>query len=186
MFRSWVKYIIILPAAIILSGCSPEAGKKTLNFFFDGVPGEDILGKTTNKDSLISSDTTVNTINVPSTSETIYHIPYLEKECAACHEQGSMGKYIMLQPRLCYQCHNNFEDKNKVLHGPVAGGYCSACHHPHFSKEQGLLKRTGQELCLYCHIPGEGFNTRIHEGIEDTNCTECHNPHGGEDSLMFN
>ena len=186
MIQSDTKYLLFLLFAFILNACSPEAGKKTLNFFFDGVPSKDVLGQSTSTDSLIGSDTIVTTLNAPSDLQTIYHIPYLDKECAGCHDRTSMGKLVMPQPRLCYQCHENFGEKYYVLHGPVAGGYCSDCHHPHYAKEKNLLKRTGQDLCLNCHVPGEGFNTIIHEGIENTNCTECHNPHGGEDRLMFN
>ena len=179
-------YFLLFLATIIIKGCSPEAGRKTLNFFFDGVSNNEALLQTIHVDTLNVTDTSIVAIIVPSVPQTIYHIPYLEKECAACHDRTSMGKLVMSQPRLCYQCHENFGEKYNVLHGPVAGGYCSDCHHPHFAKEKNLLKRTGQDLCLNCHVSGEGFNTTIHEGIEDTNCTECHNPHGGEDRLMFN
>ena len=186
MSDSGTKYFLIFLTVFFLSACSPEAGKNTLKFFFDGVPGDEVMELKGSNDSLNISDTLAIDSENPTAPLTVYHIPYLEKECATCHDQGAMGKYVMPQPRLCYQCHEIFEERYKVLHGPVGGGYCTACHHPHFTKEKSLLKRPGQELCLYCHAPGEGFNTIIHEGIENTNCTECHNPHGGEDKLMFN
>jgi len=176
---------IIIFILILLGGCSPEAGKKALNFFFDGVPGDELLEQTTSIDSIKKPDTTVQETELPNIEMTVYHIPYLEKDCSNCHDQNTMGRYILPQPKLCYQCHENFEERYKTVHGPVAGGYCTACHQPHYAQEN-LLKRSGQELCLNCHVPGESFNTTIHEGIEDTNCIECHNPHGGEDRLMFN
>jgi len=170
----------------VMAGCSPEAGKKTLNFFFDGVPEKQFVAQTAVIDSSNLSDSSASEIKIPPKPENVYHPPYLEKECTACHNLNSMGKFVMPQPQLCYQCHEDFKEIYKVVHGPVAGGYCTACHNPHFTKEKSLLKRTGQKLCLYCHEPGEGFNVESHDGIEDTACTECHNPHGGETRKMFN
>lgn len=180
------KYLLLFMAVLILSSCSPEAGRKTLNFFFDGVPSKEVAEQSNDVDSLIKIDSALTNLNVPEKSQIIYHIPYLEKECASCHDQTSMGNLVMPQPRLCYQCHENFEQIYNVVHGPVGGGYCTECHQPHYTKEKYLLRLSGQELCFQCHVTGVTFNTTIHEGIEDTNCTECHNPHGGEDSLMFN
>ena len=186
MFLSESKYLLFISAVFIINACSPEAGKKTLNFFFDGVPSEEMVEQIINNDSLNGIDSTRLNSVAPATLQITYHMPYLEKECASCHEQYSMGNYVLPQPKLCYQCHENFEDKYKILHGPVEAGYCTACHQPHYGNEKNLLKRIGQDLCKHCHAPGVGFNTKIHEGIEDTNCIECHNPHGGEDRLMFN
>jgi predicted CXXCH cytochrome family protein len=92
-----------------------------------------------------------------------------------------MGKLIKNLPELCYQCHEDFSTRFKVLHGPVAGGQCSVCHSPHMSLNADLLVRTGQSQCLHCHESGEIFKTAVHQDNKETNCTECHNPHGGED-----
>ncbi len=186
MKKAGTKYMLMLAAIVFIAGCSPKAGKKTLNFFFDGVPGEESENPVTMGDSLNLSDSLTAVSRVPVVPENIYHLPYLEKECSGCHDQNSMGEYVLPQPALCYQCHEDYAENYKVIHGPVAGGYCTECHHPHYSKEEYLLERTGQSLCLYCHVAGESFSMEVHDGIEDTNCTECHNPHGGEDRYMFN
>ncbi|MDX2443213.1 MAG: cytochrome c3 family protein [Bacteroidales bacterium] len=186
MNKAVTKYLIAFVAIILCNACSPEAGKKTLNFFFDGIPAESQQVLAIATDTLIIIDSLRPTQENFQKAEITYHIPYVGKECASCHDQDFMGKYVLPQPELCYQCHEDFNNRYEVLHGPVAGGYCTNCHHPHFTKEENLLKRTGQELCLYCHIPGKGFNEQIHVGIENTNCIKCHNPHGGKDRLMFN
>ena len=70
--------------------------------------------------------------------------------------------------------------KYKLLHGPVASGFCSACHEPHLSKMEHLLKYNKQELCIYCHSFEDIKRSRAHDGIKETNCLSCHDAHGGE------
>ena len=148
MSANGLKYLFIILAIIFLNACSPEGTKKTLNFFFDGVPGEEVE-QIDVADSLNQPYSSTIVSAISSKPQNIYHLPYLEKECASCHDWSSFGKYVLSQPRLCYQCHEIFKEKYNVMHGPAAGGYCTSCHHPHFSKEKALLIRTGQKLCLY-------------------------------------
>jgi predicted CXXCH cytochrome family protein len=156
-----------------------------LTFFFDGVPD------TTKKELPVISDS-LKTANVATMqdasvieakSEYVFHPPYSEGQCENCHNNGSL---TMPQPQLCYQCHEDFSKKFAYLHGPVAGGYCTSCHHPHMAKEKKLLTRTGQDLCLYCHESKDVLKNENHSGIGETKCTECHNPHGGTDKFIFN
>ncbi|MFZ4399136.1 MAG: cytochrome c3 family protein [Bacteroidales bacterium] len=114
-----------------------------------------------------------------------FHLPYQDKTCESCHDQNKMGKLNQEMPELCYQCHDNFSYKYKVLHGPVGGGQCTACHSPHSSVNSNLLLRKGQELCLYCHISKQIMETETHRDIGETDCTDCHNPHGGEDRYVL-
>ena len=85
------------------------------------------------------------------------------------------------EPALCYMCHEDLTSVYPVLHGPVGGGYCTACHDPHSSKAGSLLRFNGRDLCLYCHVEKEVLKNEIHEGLEEMACSDCHNPHGGED-----
>ncbi len=180
--RTLIRIIAFIFFVSFIVRCSPQVANKTLRFFFDGVPVKDTLVQVQSVDTTSSFDSdslTVNRID-PHKATNYYHVPYKEKQCDVCHDGQSMGKMLEPQPELCYQCHESFNDVYKVVHGPVAGGYCTACHSPHFAKDSTLLIRTGQDLCLYCHKPGEGYDTELHDGIEDTSCTECHNPHGGD------
>ena len=166
--------------------CSPGINRSLLTFFFDGVPQSD----TTDAIPLQSGqpeDTTL--LAEESTSRaTMFqtvHYPYGERECAMCHDENARGNMVVPEPDLCYICHEDFSDTYNYVHGPAAGGYCTACHDPHMSKEQHLLKRTGQPLCLFCHDETAVFKNEIHEGLGDISCMECHNPHGGEDRFIF-
>ncbi len=175
-----LNFIIIV---FILYSCSKEIQYKTLTFFFDGVP--DTVATVLTKDTLLKANNNVPIENLvltaPETNRVI-HPPYKENECSACHSEGTM---TMPQPQLCYQCHDDFATKYAYVHGPVAGGYCTACHHPHMG-EKKLLLRKGQDLCLFCHEKEMVFKNENHSGIDSTNCTECHNPHGGQDRTLFN
>jgi predicted CXXCH cytochrome family protein len=172
--------VVILMALLI--GCSSIHSYKTLSFFFDGVPKPENKITTHKLDSISRTDSTSLAQNLIPTQKPLmnYHPPYQEKECASCHDKSAMGKFTSPQPELCYQCHDDFKNAYKVLHGPVAGGQCTACHNPHQSEKENLLSRTGQSLCLYCHDSDQIMASETHKGIQDANCTDCHNPHGGE------
>ena len=137
-------------------------------------------------DSTILADSSASPL-IPIIAETTFnfHEPYASKECDICHDKTAMGQLTDSQPDLCYMCHSDFTQEFNFLHGPVAGGYCTACHNPHMSKSKSLLIRTGQELCLYCHDSNQIYKNENHEGIEDYNCTECHNPHGGDNKYYY-
>ncbi|MCX6273572.1 MAG: hypothetical protein NTU44_20580 [Bacteroidetes bacterium] len=171
---------------ILVMGCSPKSGQHVLSFFFDGVPEY-------RNDSLVQHDSVVH----PDSSEMArqeallresrykYHLPYYKQECSSCHDNELKNKLLQSQPGLCYTCHANFSEKFIYLHGPVAGGYCTACHEHHLSEIPKLLKRKGQDLCLYCHAMETLVNNEAHSGLADMECTQCHDPHGGADRNML-
>ena len=173
----------IVLVVFICNSCSKDLQYKTLTFFFDGVPDTAIafIQKDSLKIKVDSGNVQNNGLNVLLSDKTI-HQPYKEHQCDACHQTGSL---VMPQPGLCYQCHEDFAAKFTFLHGPVSGGYCTECHHPH-QGERKLLKRKGQELCFYCHEKEQVFANEVHAEIGETMCTECHNPHGGTDKFLFN
>jgi predicted CXXCH cytochrome family protein len=180
--KSHLPCIIMGILLILQSGCSSTQNYKTLTFFFDGVPEPEIELTGQKLDSLARADSTALAQNMVSAQKPLmyYHSPYQEKDCASCHDKSTMGKFTNPQPELCYQCHDDFKNTYKVLHGPVAGGQCTACHNPHQSENENLLTRTGQSLCLYCHESNLVMALEEHKEIQDANCTDCHNPHGGE------
>jgi len=179
--------IVALPAILMLSNCSPRAGHSILTFFFDGVPDHDSVSSASGGTAKEMSDTLALTDEATAEKKTVQvlHYPYQEKECAVCHDQNSLGDMVEPEPGLCYQCHEDFSYNYKFLHGPVAGGYCTACHHPHMAAEPNLLRRSGQALCLYCHEQLPDSWNEVHGDLGDMNCTECHNPHGGEDKNIL-
>jgi len=133
------------------------------------------------------------------------HSPYAEGECSSCHnmpdkggtssgnssmpslstgQASGSGWLVMPVEELCIECHTDkteeFAEENDMeIHGPVATGECTTCHHPHRSKYKHLLlAEPVRKLCFQCHeenIP-EGFGD--HPELEDTDdCIDCHNPH---------
>ena len=185
------KYALIL---LVLSGylvslhqCSPRAGQHLLTLFFDGVPVTDSIASGASPDSAALAGEAGETVasvaeQVPSL---VVHYPYAERECELCHDPGSLGRMLEPQPDLCYMCHEDLGALYPLLHGPVGGGYCTACHDPHTSDKSSLLRLDGRALCLYCHLEEDVLRNEIHEGMEEMECTDCHNPHGGEDSSFL-
>jgi predicted CXXCH cytochrome family protein len=172
---------------MVFQQCSPRTGQKMITFFFDGVPGTDSTSIQSTADSLemeLLPDPAATGLS-GTASAMVVHYPYGERECETCHDAGSLGSMVEPQPDLCYLCHDNYMNSYAVLHGPVAGGYCTSCHDPHMSPEAKLLRFTGQPLCYYCHQQEDVKRNEMHSDLEGMACTDCHNPHGGEDRTFL-
>ncbi len=179
---------IILLTLFYFSSCNSTKHYKVLSFFFDGVPAPSDSISNNSKDSIKKIDSTAlaQGSSVTLVQAGSVHPPYKENQCGTCHNPDHIGKLNQEIPQLCYQCHEDFSKKYKVLHGPVNGGSCTACHNPHNSQNPKLLHQSGQSMCLYCHDSKRLFKSEIHQDIKDTKCTECHNPHGGNDKFVLN
>ncbi|MFZ4550092.1 MAG: cytochrome c3 family protein [Bacteroidales bacterium] len=172
---------------VYFSGCSTSKNYKTLSFFFDGVP------QPASETSALAIDTLNHAVTAALAQDLVLvaapkiqpHPPYHDRQCGSCHDQSTMGKLLKPLPELCYQCHEDFGTKYKVLHGLVGGGQCNMCHSPHMSANQHLLTRTEQALCLYCHDPKDISNAGTHPETKDSDCIACHNPHGGNDTNLL-
>lgn len=179
----WMGSLLTV-GVLLLSQCAPS-GKSLLTFLFDGVPEPDsTLAESQSINPKDSIDSGIEN-SAHAVSMQFVHYPYQEKECAACHDPLSLGTMVEPQPGLCYVCHEDFSTRFITLHGPVAGGYCTACHDPHMSEKEKLLRFTGEQLCFHCHQAESVYKNEMHEGLEGMTCTDCHNPHGGEDRYIF-
>lgn len=173
-------------AMILLSQCSPYAGKNMLTFFFDGVPENDTLTTGLTGPGETQADTVRQEELLSVSAPTRFiHYPYEEGDCASCHNELSLGTMVEDQPGLCYLCHEDQSAVYDYLHGPVAGGYCTACHDPHMSESGKLLRKTGDDLCFYCHERESVLKNEMHLDLDGMLCMDCHNPHGGEDKYIF-
>ncbi|MEZ4999554.1 MAG: cytochrome c3 family protein [Bacteroidales bacterium] len=180
---TWNIKLVVVVFAMIITSCSTEKNYRLLSFFFDGVPSP--------VNTIQAGDSATGTFDQltggPDSAEIrivpvyIIHAPYEEKDCMNCHDRNSPGEMIEAEPGLCYRCHEDFESKYKVIHGPVAGGYCSECHNPHQGTNRYMLRRTGQPLCTFCHNLDHAPMNDMHVDLGDTECDLCHNPHGGSD-----
>ena len=172
---------------LLLSQCSPYAGKSVLHVFFDGVPETDSTLSVMEEqgEMLVDSSDYVDGALASAEPEGMMHYPYEERECASCHDEQALGTMVEPQPGLCYICHEDLSERYNYLHGPVAGGYCTACHNPHSSENEKLLRLRGEELCFFCHKEEGVLGNEMHEDLDGMLCTDCHNPHGGEDKYIF-
>lgn len=169
--------------------CSLKSGSPLLRFFFDGVPvvKETDSSALTLQTTVVSDSTRKPKISnlAPSIPGLNIHPPYRERTCEKCHLPGEPpGTTSYGQDRFCYGCHKNFSEIFTVVHGPVAGGFCTNCHSPHQSMNAKLLLRKGQAICTSCHTLSTVLKNEAHADIGNTSCTECHNPHGGDDRYL--
>ncbi len=176
---------LLIGLAFLISACS-SSNYDILSFFFDGVPNpnkQEIEIKNNNLDS--SKVKMREDILKSANSKLVFHGPYRAKLCSDCHNVDQGFKLIKKQPKLCYQCHDNFQKEAKFIHGPVAAGYCTKCHHPHRSKNKNLLLETGQKLCFKCHTENDIKADEDHPDIEGENCVDCHDPHGNDEQYFL-
>ena len=173
----------------IIVSCSAEQRYKYLTIFFDDVEPPDTTSikidssKIAVKNSVDENKTEPKTVQ-PEVIE-IKHPPAEEDGCNNCHIIEKSYTLVEKQPKLCYNCHDDFSKKYKELHGPLLVGACTACHDPHKSANKPLIKAPGQELCFFCHQKQDVLRNDIHSSIEDNKCWDCHNPHGGADRTFM-
>jgi len=187
-YRSGIRFGCVWGLVMVLmSQCSPYAGRNMLNFFFDGVPEHDSLNVELALADSAGADTLMASENLFVMQEfsRFTHYPYEEGDCATCHNRQALGTMVETQPALCYLCHENLEETYIHLHGPVAGGFCTACHHPHESDREKLLRFSGDELCYHCHLETSVSKNEMHQDLDGMFCMDCHHPHGGEDKYIF-
>ena len=183
-----IIYLLLLVMFFFFWACSPKFSHKVNTFFFDGIPDPYNVEVKIMIDSTLTADgKTVNEIRViPVIRNALnLHTPYKEKKCEKCHDRSNMSKPGLPSPELCYQCHEDFNEIYKVVHGPVGSGDCTECHNPHQSRLDNLLTWSEQDICLHCHSMERIFNDKIHKEINNTSCNECHNPHGGDNMNLL-
>ena len=112
-----------------------------------------------------------------------------EEDCLECHDPHGGATRALLedvsaenQRGLCFTCHEKSEVfEGSYEHDPAAAGTCTACHDPHASKHESLLRARSTDLCAECHeellelIDSAEY---VHDPAEDE-CLECHGPHSG-------
>ena len=182
----YVALFIVLLVSLTAGTCS----RNTLKTFFDGVESDvdstassGRSGISSNQDSLTDSlGKSDLEMKVPVKNQ---HPDYQRKQCEKCHDVSHSYRLIQRQPELCYQCHKSYEQKYKILHGPVAAGFCTACHAPHQSEHDRLLKMPVRDICQFCHHPGDISKNSAHQKISTETCLNCHNPHGGNTANLL-
>jgi predicted CXXCH cytochrome family protein len=116
------------------------------------------------------------------------HGPVAAGQCVVCHEPvaakhpsgGKGGDFTLADnggKEHCYSCHQR-TDQNPVVHKPVQTGDCIACHDPHQSDTELMLKaETTSALCYKCHDNSKTKKAVVHGPVAAGDCNICHNPH---------
>ena len=186
IIRYWFSLFLLISFIVSLSsGCNPNKNYQTLSFFFDGVPNPSANTSTTDTTLQQTESFKVRNLKMDKESEKYIHKGYKKNECGSCHDVKHAYRLIERQPKLCYKCHDDYNDQHKYLHGPVAAGYCTACHHPHQSSNEHILIIEIEKLCIHCHEPGDVTKNPSHKDIGNVNCVKCHSSHGGETFNML-
>lgn len=182
----WQRPLLMLSLILALLNCNPESRRKVLTTFFDGVPPQ---ATTEPSPDTLAADGEI-TGGPPAAPgmvvQVMLHSPYEEKSCEDCHDLQKGNAPVLSQPELCYECHDDDREKYAYLHGPVGGGYCTSCHHPHRAENPHLLRMKPEELCFYCHQREDVYRNDTHEDVLAGECLDCHHPHGGDDWDLSN
>lgn len=172
-------------ATLFMISCNPNKNYQTLSFFFDGVPNPTLNSDLNDTTKTETESFKIRNLKMDKETEKYIHKGYKKNECGCCHDVDHAYRLIERQPKLCYKCHENFKNQYKYLHGPVAAGYCTACHHPHQSSNEKILVIEIEKLCIHCHEPGDVSQNPTHKNLGNVNCISCHNSHGGETFNML-
>ena len=197
--------LALLAAGAALAACSVEENYRVLSFFFDGVPDPDApvpelelrpVAVDPAEFARMTPEERAGLLGRRIKAPTVYfHKPVAERRCEECHAIERVGgntsfpsgvpTLVVPLNQLCFRCHDDKRGK-RYVHGPVASGLCTVCHHPHQSSNPFLLRAAVQaDLCEQCHV-GELFWTREqHAQYGDTACSACHDPHTSERAMLL-
>lgn len=122
----------------------------------------------------------------------------VEENCNKCHDPHSSDFRFQLHDEgssLCFDCH---KEQNPELfktiknathqHKPVKDGDCVACHRPHSSNNQALLRKNTEKLCFSCHLELADHVAESkyrHGPVQTGDCLACHDVHGSDFSNIL-
>jgi predicted CXXCH cytochrome family protein len=181
-------FLLIAMSSVFFGSCSRETRYKTLTFFFTGVPPLDGAAAPASKDiNQPESSQGVTVAEKPAEELAPFkkHPPYAEGQCDACHDTASGNKLFTEPEKLCFRCHESFEDEYQWVHGPAAVGSCNQCHEPHQSRNEHLLISKSHDICFKCHKKEDILSRDYHQFDQETLCIDCHSPHGGADRTLL-
>ena len=164
--------------------CSVKKNYKTLSFYFDGVPKPGTENKTHRQEPDPTAPGKPGPVKQANQVKIVsIHPAYTQRKCRDCHNTQSISLLKEKKERFCYSCHKQENYTKDYLHGPVAVGACLACHLPHESKYERLLKSNIPQICLDCHTTWDKQDVKAHS--MGKMCTQCHNPHAGSSRFFL-
>ena len=114
--------------------------------------------------------------------------------CTDCHLAGDTAgkckstaakgwKLKSDEPTLCRECHSDQGTVN--VHPVIDAMGCTACHDPHGSDNERLLKTVPiGDLCKTCHDGVADFPSP-HTPVKLGKCTDCHDPHASPNKPLL-
>lgn len=196
MLRPWPTLLVIV--ALCLGGCS----HRVLTIFFTGVPAPGQQSAVIESTAQSLPDEIVDPRAIPEQAD-FTHGPWVNQQCSDCHISGtgrtfnaisaqgpSMSRLAHAREELCLQCHNSDRFAPRTgkawIHAPVVNGNCLACHNPHKSPRQFMLKSADNfSLCTQCHDVTDLGTTTEHDFAAQKDCVACHSPHNGPGPMLL-
>jgi predicted CXXCH cytochrome family protein len=142
--------------------------------------------------------------------EEFYHQVIESSGCSDCHDTEAEGLPLVAEKTvICKECHPQYlkievtstinksgkiiTKKKEILyanlHKPILEGKCLACHKPHSSNSQLLLKDVAVFfLCEECHeeiFDALSISEEPHPPQEQGECIKCHSAHASEEKYLF-
>ncbi len=160
-----------------------------MSIFFDGVPPEADKSEVS-ADSLAlqqagNGSSAQSKFEQSQPKIVSFHPDYQKKDCNKCHIQTQGFRLKKEDAELCNMCHEDYTTATPAVHGPVAAGFCKACHLPHKSANEKLLILPKDEICGYCHRSEDVVKNSAHKKMAEKACLDCHYAHGGQTVLML-
>lgn len=183
------KYLLLFLLAAFIANCTiTEKRYKVLRIFFDGVPDPKEAQKESispGEPSAGKKDIAKQTAREPLNKSV--HPDFTARDCDKCHNKSATNFLKKKKEEFCFMCHEESDFNGKFLHGPAAVRDCLACHFPHRSKHEKLLKAERAGICLWCHNREDVAANDVHEDVdfEKGECTQCHDPHAGEEEFFL-
>jgi len=174
-----------MAASLSLLGCStPEQRYRWLSFFFDGVPVPESMQEAEQAQLDAEPENPWDPASAPAPPERqeiqwVYHRPYVQRSCTACHSEQRGFEAIRSDADLCGRCHPGHLQRREGdwVHGAVLLAGCDLCHEPHKAEFAGLLPMPQADLCFQCHDSSFVRNDPYHRRLEELTCSNCHDPH---------
>ena len=104
-----------------------------------------------------------------------------QEMCQKCHLVEKSNQLLDSAEAECLTCHANVKTAKpgQKLHEAVTNGKCLACHTPHRSRRQHLIRSGAERVCLRCHKLDQ-IDAAAHPNVVRVDCLICHSGHGSE------
>ncbi len=197
--------LLLLVGTLLVAGCSEVTRYRVLSFFFDDVPpppglppelvrqaapGPTPWGKEATAPAAGPAQQAPGAAPAPAAAApvpVVYHPPYRQRQCSACHASESSFQPPTNQVEACGKCHADHVDwrPDDWVHGPTALGRCTLCHEPHKGQYDRLLTTPQPDLCWTCHDKDRLLARSYHQQGDVTDCSRCHDPHSAGNHLLL-